>query len=49
MNTATPHELANSCLVDCRRLHRSYKHKAKHFLTFVGLASALICYRRLAK
>ncbi|KAA6213430.1 IS5 family transposase [Streptomyces albofaciens JCM 4342] len=30
----------------CRRLHRRYERKAEHFLAFVGLASALICYRR---
>ncbi|QTE03116.1 hypothetical protein S1361_37620 [Streptomyces cyanogenus] len=31
----------------CRRLHRRYERKAEHFLTFAGIAAALICYRRL--
>nr|WP_244409218.1 IS5 family transposase [Streptomyces albofaciens] len=35
-----------SWLSGCRRLHRRYERKAEHFLAFVGLASALICYRR---
>ncbi|MEV5749879.1 IS5/IS1182 family transposase, partial [Actinoallomurus sp. NPDC052308] len=26
-----------------------YERKADHFLAFVGIAAALICYRRLAK
>jgi transposase len=30
----------------CRRLHRRYERKTEHFLTFAGIASALICYRR---
>ncbi|MFD8197035.1 IS5 family transposase [Streptomyces wuyuanensis] len=29
-----------------RRLHRRYERKADHFLAFVGIFSALICYRR---
>ncbi|MCD0484997.1 transposase, partial [Streptacidiphilus sp. ASG 303] len=33
----------------CRRLHRRYERKAEHFLGFVGLAAALIGYRRLSK
>ncbi|WP_345016840.1 transposase, partial [Actinomadura keratinilytica] len=32
-----------------RRLHRRCERKAQHFLAFVGIAAALICYRRLAK
>lgn len=35
-----------SWLGGCRRLHRRYERKDEHFLAFVGLASALICYRR---
>uniref|UniRef100_UPI003872BF6B hypothetical protein n=1 Tax=Streptomyces halobius TaxID=2879846 RepID=UPI003872BF6B len=30
-------------------LHRRYERKAEHFLAFVGIAAALICYRRLTK
>jgi transposase len=37
-----------SWLAGCRRLHRRYERKAKHFLAFVGIAAALIGYRRLA-
>lgn len=37
-----------SWLAGCRRLHRRYERKAEHFLAFVGIASALIGYRRLA-
>ncbi|CAL9629235.1 hypothetical protein SUDANB70_06061 (plasmid) [Streptomyces sp. enrichment culture] len=36
-----------SWLNGCRRLHRRYERKAGHFLTFVGIAGALIYYRRL--
>ncbi|AXE89659.1 Transposase DDE domain protein [Streptomyces sp. Go-475] len=36
-----------SWLVGCRRLHRRYERKAEHFLAFVGIAAALISYRRL--
>ncbi|MGV9600738.1 IS5 family transposase [Streptosporangium sandarakinum] len=36
-------------LVGYRRLHRRYERRADHFLSFVGLAAALICYRRLTK
>jgi transposase len=32
----------------CRRLHRRYERNAEHFLAFVGIAAALIGYRRLA-
>ncbi|GLX49266.1 IS5 family transposase [Streptomyces hygroscopicus subsp. hygroscopicus] len=32
----------------CRRLHRRYERKADHFLAFVGIAAALIRYRRMA-
>ncbi|WP_093618499.1 IS5 family transposase [Streptomyces indicus] len=39
-------ERTMSWLNGCRRLHRRYERKAEHFLAFVGLASALICYRR---
>ncbi|MGV9248764.1 hypothetical protein [Streptomyces sp. NPDC003710] len=35
-------------LPNCRRLHRRYERKAEHFLAFVGIAAALISYRRLA-
>jgi transposase len=35
-------------LAGCRRLHRRYERKAEHFLAFVGIVAALICYRRLA-
>jgi transposase len=31
-----------------RRLHRRYERLADHFLGFVGIAAALICYRRIA-
>jgi transposase len=34
-----------SWLAGCRRLHRRYERKAERFLAFVGIASALICYR----
>ncbi|GAA2436810.1 hypothetical protein GCM10010421_28220 [Streptomyces glaucus] len=30
-----------------RRLHRRHERKAEHFLAFVGIAAALISYRRL--
>ncbi|MFE7780902.1 transposase, partial [Streptomyces nigrescens] len=36
-----------SWLAGCRRLHRRYERKAQHFLAFVGMASALIAFRRL--
>lgn len=36
-----------SWLAGCRRLHRRYERKAEHFLAFVGIAAALINYRRL--
>jgi transposase len=38
-----------SWLAGCRRLHRRYERKAEHFLAFVGIAAALIGYRRLTK
>lgn len=38
-----------SWLNGCRRLHRRYERTAEHFLAFVGIASALICYRRLIR
>lgn len=38
-----------SWLAGCRRLHRRYERKAEHFLAFVGIAAALIAYRRLAR
>ncbi|MCT9011859.1 IS5 family transposase [Streptomyces rhizosphaerihabitans] len=38
-----------SWLAGCRRLHRRYERKAEHFLAFVGIAAALINYRRLTK
>lgn len=38
-----------SWLAGCRRLHRRYERKAEHFLAFVGIASALIGYRRLIR
>ncbi|MFD6127667.1 IS5 family transposase, partial [Streptomyces hydrogenans] len=37
-----------SWLAGCRRLHRRYERKAEHFLAFVGIAAALIGFRRLA-
>ncbi|GAA1375579.1 hypothetical protein GCM10009612_72560 [Streptomyces beijiangensis] len=40
-------ERTMSWLNGCRRLHCCYERKVEHFLAFVGLASALICYRRL--
>ncbi|GHJ97989.1 hypothetical protein SNE510_75080 [Streptomyces sp. NE5-10] len=30
----------------CRRLHRRYERKAEHFLAFVGIAAALIGFRK---
>jgi transposase len=42
-------ERTMSWLNGYRRLHRRYERKADHFLAFVGIAAALICYRRLAK
>ncbi|MEU7583529.1 transposase [Streptomyces sp. NPDC041068] len=30
-------------------VHRRYERKDEHFLAFVGLASALICYRRTVR
>jgi transposase len=36
-----------SWLTGCRRLHRRYERKAKHFLAFVALATTFICHRRL--
>jgi transposase len=36
-------------LAGFRRLHRRYERRADHFLGFVGIATALICYRRLTK
>nr|WP_328764360.1 transposase [Streptomyces sp. NBC_00272] len=38
-----------SWLAGCRRFHRRYERKAEHFLAFVGIATALICHRRLTK
>lgn len=38
-----------SWLAGCRRLHRRYERKAKHFLAFVAIAAALIAHRRLAQ
>ncbi|MEV5451462.1 transposase [Streptomyces sp. NPDC052535] len=42
-------ERTMSWLIVCRRLHRRYERTAEHFLAFVGIASALICYRRLSR
>jgi transposase len=42
-------ERTMSWLNGFRRLHRRYERKAEHFLAFVGLASALICYRRATR
>ncbi len=42
-------ERTMSWLAGCRRLHRRYERKADHFLTFAGIAAALIRYRRLAR
>lgn len=36
-----------SWLAGCRRLHRRYERTAEHFLAFVGIAAALINYRRI--
>jgi len=33
----------------CRRLQRRYERRADHFASFIALAAALICYRRLTK
>ncbi|MFC7864877.1 IS5 family transposase [Streptomyces murinus] len=41
-------ERTMSWLNVCRRLHRRYERKAEHFPAFVGIASALICYRRFS-
>ncbi|MGJ6969682.1 IS5/IS1182 family transposase, partial [Streptosporangium sp. G11] len=30
-------------------LHRRYERRADHFASFVAIAAALICYRRLTK
>ncbi|MER5325483.1 IS5 family transposase [Streptosporangium roseum] len=38
-----------SWLSGCRRLHRRYERRADHFTSFVAIAAALICYRRLTK
>ncbi|MFI6817450.1 IS5 family transposase [Nonomuraea sp. NPDC050328] len=38
-----------SWLAGCRRLHRRYERRADHFASFVALAAALICYRRITK
>ncbi len=38
-----------SWLAGCRRLHRRYERRADHFASFVAIAAALICYRRLTK
>ncbi|ETK32792.1 transposase IS1647 [Microbispora sp. ATCC PTA-5024] len=38
-----------SWLAGCRRLHRRYERRADHSASFVAIADALICYRRLAK
>ena len=38
-----------SWLSSCRRLHRRYERKAERFLAFVGIAAALMTYRRLTK
>lgn len=36
-------------LAGCRHLHHRYEQKAERLLAFVGIAAALICYRRLTK
>lgn len=41
-------ERTASWLVGCRRLHCRYERKPEHFLAFVGIAAAFICYSRLA-
>lgn len=38
-----------SWLMGCRRLHRRYERKPEHFLSFVGIASTLTCYRSHAR
>jgi hypothetical protein len=35
-------------LTGSRSRHSRYERKATHFLGFAGIATALICYRRLA-
>ncbi|MFG1755712.1 IS5 family transposase [Streptosporangium sandarakinum] len=35
-------------LAGYRRLHRRYERRADHFASFVSLAAALMCYRRIA-
>lgn len=42
-------ERTMSWLNGFRHLHRRYQRKAEYFLAFVGIAAALICYRRLTK
>ncbi|MEU3373513.1 IS5 family transposase [Streptomyces sp. NPDC006711] len=42
-------ERTMSWLNGCRRLHRRYERKPEHFLAFAGIASTLICYRRITK
>ncbi|WP_425583147.1 IS5 family transposase [Streptomyces luteosporeus] len=37
-----------SWMCGCLRLHRRYERKAEHILAFIGIASALNCYRRNA-
>ncbi|MFD8380605.1 transposase [Streptomyces sp. NPDC059679] len=39
-------ERTMSWLAGCRRPHRRYERTADHFLAFVGVASALVRYRR---
>lgn len=38
-----------SWLAGTRRLHRRYERGSDHFGSFVAIAAALICYRRLTK
>lgn len=41
-------ERTMSWLNGYRRLHRRYERKAEYLLAFVGIVSALLCYRRLS-
>ncbi|MEU8377793.1 transposase [Streptosporangium sp. NPDC048865] len=38
-----------SWLAGCRRLRRCHEGRTDHFGSFVALAAALICYRRISK
>jgi len=42
-------ERSISWLFGCRRLTVRYERKGSHFLAFLGLATTLTCYKKLAK